>query len=129
MNKINSTTGLMTAVLVGMTLSHAPVQAGCDMKTAKHVVGVAWSQTKKASKVVFKLAKIGVESSLFVLGSVLIGATLDPTNNTKFVNSSGASFRGVLLGAGLSVSVLSALFLYKELFGGNKANNNEQKKS
>ena len=98
MNKFNGPTGLMVAVLVGMTLSHTPVQAGWDMET-----------TKKVLKVAFEWAKTGMLIGGIVVGSGCVGGGLYEFNNNKGGN-------GVLLGAGLSVLILSSLYLYKQEF-------------
>ncbi len=107
MNKVNGTTGFIAAVLVGMTLSYAPVQAGWDMET-----------TKKVSKVVFKWVKMGTLIGGIVGGSGCSGAGLYEFNKDR-----GGS--GVLLGVGLSVLILSSLYLYKQEFKPNKKNKNK----
>ena len=116
-NNINSKTGLMAVVLFGMTMSYAPVQAG--------VRSTVLEKSKKVVKIVYKAAKIGGASILFVGGAVWAGCTLDPANNNTFINSDGNSFRGMIMGAGVFSSILGAIFLYKELFSDNS---NEQKK-
>ena len=106
MNKVDRAKGFMAAVLVGMTLSCAPVQAGFGAT----VLG----GTKKALKVVVKGAKIGAEVGLVVAGSMLVGGALDPANNKKFKD-----YKGPAVGLGLSTAVLGFYFLLQE-FKSNK---------
>ncbi len=111
MNKVNIRKGFMAAVLVGMTLSCAPVQAG--------VGATVWGGTKKVLKVVVKGTRICVKVGLVVGGAVAVGAALDPANTEKFMGYSEASFRGAAVGLGGSAAVLAAYFLYQE-FKSNK---------
>ncbi len=110
MNKVDRAKGFMAAVLVGMTLSCAPVQAG--------VGATVLGGTKKVLKVVVKGAKIGTEVSLVVAGSILVGAVLDP-GNSKYVKKGDMSFQGPAVGLGLSTAVLGFYFLLQE-FKSNK---------
>ena len=136
MNKFNSKTGLIAAVLVGMTMSYTPVQAVWSTDEVKKAVGVVWSETKKVPNVVYKWVKWGANVGLVVAGSTLVGSALDPVNTFEIYNdgtffngtffnnlllfNSGKSFKGAALGFGLSVLMLSSLYLYKQEFKSEK---------
>ena len=113
-NKINSKTGLIAAVLVGMTLSHAPVQAGWDMETTKKVVGVVWSQTKTASNSAFKWIKTAIKLGCIVGGSAHVASALVALRVNRNIPYRDSYDLGIQLGAGFSVLVLASLYLYQE---------------
>ena len=72
-NKFNSKTGLIAALLVGMTMSYAPVQAGRYTDKAKQVVGMVWNGTKKATKAVFKGIRVCAGVGLLLGGATFAG--------------------------------------------------------
>ncbi len=119
-SKFDGKKSFMVAVFIGMTMSYAPVQAGCDMKTVKHVVGVVLSQTKKVSKVAFEWVKIGMLISGIVGGSGALGEGL-----YTFTKKNYNGGNGVQLGVGLSVLILSSLYLYKQEFKPEKKDKNK----
>ena len=108
--KINSKTGLMAAVFVGMILSCSPVQAG--------VGATVFGGARKVLKFIAKWARISAEVCLVVGGTVAVGAVLDPGNN-KYVSNGDGSVKGVIVGLGGSAAVLGLYFLFQE-FKSNK---------
>ena len=110
-------------MLVGMTMSYAPVQAGFGSTVLERTKNIV----KNIVKTTIKATKIGVASVLFVGGAACTGLALDSAKGTRegFIRD-GVSFRILTAGAALSTSLLGVIFLYKELFSDNS---NEQKEN
>jgi len=114
MNKFSVAKGFVAAVFVGITLSCAPVQAGCG-KTC--IEGVA--------KAFFKEVRMYVSGCLVVCGSTFIGKTLvyfgKDLNVGKDLNGRAMQIMGQEFAFGLSAVVLGSIFLFRELRSGNQS--------
>ena len=120
-NRLCGVKSLIAVIFVGMALSCAPVQADCDMKTAKNVVGVVWSKTKTISKyffcrvpsAAFKWVKTAIKLGCIVGGSASVATALIGLRVKESIDIDHAEL-GIGLGAGSAILVLASWYLYQD---------------
>ena len=118
-NRLCGVKSLIAVVFVGMALSCAPVQADCDMKTAKNIVGVVWSKTKTISKyffcrvpsAAFKWVKTAIKLGCIVGGSSSVATALIGLRVNEKIDHIEL---GMELGGGSAILVLASWYLYQD---------------